>query len=153
MKSPRLIWIPTGVAASNLRYLVAHETAHRWFYGIVGDDQANEPFTDEAAADFAARYVMSLPRGSRSATARLDLRIYDYSAACYYEAIYIQGGDLLDTARQMMNSTASWAALRGYVTANRFRIARTSTVLDALDAATPIDLGATLLGPRFPRIY
>jgi hypothetical protein len=153
MESPRLIWIPTGVAASNLRYLVAHETAHQWFYGIVGSDQAKEPFTDEAAADFAARYVLSLRRASRCATARLDLRIYDYSAACYYEDIYIQGGNLLNTARARMGSTAFWAALRGYVTTNRFRIATTSTLLDALDAATPIDLGATLFGPRFPRIY
>ena len=120
MESPRLIWIPTGVAASNLRYLAAHETAHQWFYGIVGNDQATEPFTDEAAADFAARYVLSLRRASRCATARLDRRIYDYSAACYYEDIYIQGGNLLDTARQRMGSTAFWAALaRGYVAANR----------------------------------
>jgi hypothetical protein len=153
MESPGMIWIPTGVAASNLRYLAAHETAHQWFYGIVGNDQAIEPFIDEAAADFAARYVLSLRRGSRCATGRLDLRIYDYSAACYYERIYIQGGNLLDDARRRMGSTAFWAALRGYVAANRNRLVTTSTLLDALDAATPINLGATLFGPRFPRIY
>ena len=96
MESPGLIWIPTGVAASNLRYLAAHETAHQWFYGIVGNDQAKEPFADEAAADFAARYVLGLKRGSRCATATLDRTIYEYSAACYYEKIYIQGGNLLD---------------------------------------------------------
>ena len=96
MESPGLIWIPTGVAASNLRYLAAHETAHQWFYGIVGNDQAKQPFADEAAADFAARYVLGLKRGSRCATATLDRTIYQYSAACYYEKIYIQGGNLLD---------------------------------------------------------
>ncbi|OGO54848.1 MAG: hypothetical protein A2Z32_10485 [Chloroflexi bacterium RBG_16_69_14] len=153
MESPRLIWIPTGVATSNLRYLAAHETAHQWFYGLVGNDQAFEPFTDEAAADFVARYVLGLKRGSRCTTGRLDLRIYDYSSSCYYERIYIQGGNLLDTARRRMGSTAFWAALRGYVTANRYRIATTSSLLEALDAATPLDLGGTLFGPRFPRIY
>jgi hypothetical protein len=153
MESPRLIWIPTGQAAANLRYLAAHETAHQWFYGLVGNDQATEPFVDEAAADFAARSVLSLGRASRCATARLDRRIYDYSAACYYEDIYIQGGNLLDTARRRMGSTAFWAALRGYVATNRYRIVATSTLLDALDAATPLDLGATLFASRFPRIY
>ena len=153
MESPRLIWIPTGVATSNLRYLAAHETAHQWFYGLVGSDQAFEPFTDEAAADFVARYVLGLKRGSRCTTGRLDLRIYDYSSSCYYERIYIQGGNLLDTARRRMGSTAFWAALRGYVTANRYRIATTSSLLEALDAATPLDLGGTLFAPRFPRIY
>ena len=153
MESPGLIWIPTGVAASNLRYLVAHETAHQWFYGIVGNDQATEPFNDEAAADFAARYVLGLRRASRCATARLDRRIYDYSATCYYEDIYIQGGNLLDDARKRMGSTAFWTALRGYIAANRNKIVKTRVLLDALDAATPQNLAAKLFARRFPRIY
>ncbi|MEP6639222.1 MAG: hypothetical protein ABJC39_07710 [Chloroflexota bacterium] len=153
MESPGLIWIPTGVAASNLRYLAAHETAHQWFYGIVGNDQAKQPFADEAAADFAARYILGLRRASRCATATLDRTIYEYSAACYYEKIYIQGGNILDAARRQMGSTAFWSALRGYIAANRNRISTTSKLLDALDAATPIDLGKTLFAPRFPRIY
>jgi hypothetical protein len=153
MESPRLIWIPTGVAASNLRYLAAHETAHQWFYGLVGSDQAFEPFADEAAADFAARSILGMRRASRCSTGRLDLRIYEYSSTCYYERIYIQGGNLLDDARRRMGSTAFWAALRGYIATNRNGIASTSALLDALDAATPLDLGATLFAPRFPRIY
>jgi hypothetical protein len=153
MESPGLIWIPTGAPSANLRYLVAHETAHQWFYGIVGNDQSKTPFADEAAADFAARYVLGLRRSSRCAKATLDRTIYEYSAACYYEKIYIQGGNLLDDARRKMGSTAFWTALRGYVAANRGRIVTTATLLNALDAGTPIDLGATLFAPRFPRIY
>jgi hypothetical protein len=153
MESPGLIWIPTGTPAANLRYLAAHETAHQWFYGIVGNDQSKAPFADEAAADFAARSVLGLRRASRCATATLDRTIYEYSAACYYEKIYIQGGNLLDDARHRMGSTAFWAALRGYVSANRNKIASTATLLHALDAGTPLDLGGTLFAPRFPRIY
>ena len=153
MESPRLIWVPTGVASSNLRYLAAHETAHQWFYGLVGDDQATEPFTDEAVADFVARNILGLKRASRCSTGRLDLTIYDYSATCYYERIYIQGGNLLDAARVKMGSTAFWAALKGWADANRYRIATTQSLLNALDVATPIDLGATLFAPRFPRLY
>jgi hypothetical protein len=153
MESPGLIWIPTGAPAANLRYLVAHETAHQWFYGIVGNDQATAPFADEAAADFAARYVLGLRRSSRCSKATLDRTIYEYTAACYYEKIYIQGGNLLDDARRKMGSTAFWAALRGYVAANRGRIVTNATLLHALDAGTPLDLGRTLFALRFPRIY
>ena len=153
MESPGLIWIPRGTASANLRYLAAHETAHQWFYGIVGSDQAREPFTDEAAADFAARSILGIQRASRCPTARLDRSIYDYSARCYYETIYIQGGNLLDQARRMMGSDAFWAALRGYVEANRHGLATTSTLLRTLDDATPLDLAALLFGARFPRIY
>lgn len=153
MESPGLIWIPTGQARANLRYLAAHETAHQWFYGIVGNDQAKEPFADEAAADFAARYVLGLRRASRCAKATLDRTIYAYSATCYYEKIYIQGGNLLDDARKKMGSTAFWTALRGYVAANAGRISTTRTLLQALDDGTPLDLGATLFAPRFPHLY
>ncbi len=153
MESPGLIWIPTGQARANLRYLAAHETAHQWFYGIVGNDQATEPFADEAAADFAARSVLGLRRASRCAKATLDRPIYSYSATCYYEKIYIQGGNLLDDARRKMGSTAFWAALRGYVAANAGRISTTRTLLQALDDGTPLDLGTTLFAPRFPRLY
>ena len=152
MESPELIWIPTGTT-TNLRYQAAHETAHQWFYGIVGSDQAEEPFTDEAAADFVARSVMGLHRASRCPTARLDQSIYDYSARCYFETIYIQGGNLLDTARRRMGSTAFWTALRGYVSAHRGGITTTRSLLQALDDATSLDLGATLFAPRFPRLY
>ena len=141
------------MAAANLRYLAAHETAHQWFYGIVGNDQSKQPFADEAAADFVARFILGAKRASRCATATLDRTIYQYSAACYYEKIYIQGGNLLDTARRKMGSTAFWAALRGYIAANRDKISTTQTLLEALDAATPINLGTTLFAPRFPRIY
>jgi hypothetical protein len=153
MESPGLIWIPTGVSASNLRYLATHETAHQWFYGIVGSDQATEPFDDEAAADFAARSILGMRRSSHCATARLDRRIYDYSSACYYETIYIQGGNLLDDARKKMGSTAFWAALRGYVAGHQGKIVTTGTLLYALDSATPVDLAGTLFAPRFPRLY
>ena len=97
-----------------------------------------------------ARYVLGQKRGSRCATARLDRSIYDYSAACYYETIYIQGGNLLDRRPGQMGSAAFWPALRGYVAANRYRIVRTSTLLDALDAATPIDLGADAVRAALP---
>jgi len=152
MESPALVWIPYGLAPSRLPYLVGHETAHQWFYALVGNDQAKEPFTDEAAADFVTRYMLGSKRGSRCATDELDRSIYGYSRSCYYETIYIQGGNLLDTARRQMGSTAFWTALRGYLTDHRFGLASTKQLLQALDAATTKDLSTTF-APRFPRIY
>ena len=152
MESPGLTWIPSGVASGNIPYLVAHETGHQWFYGIVGNNQATEPYADEAAADFVARYVLGLRRASRCTTAELDLSIYSYSSTCYYEDIYIQGGNFLDDTRKQMGSTAFWAGIRDYLATNRFKIAGTKTLLDTLDAHTPLDL-VPRYHPRFPRLY
>jgi len=151
MESPGLTWIPSGVASANLPYLVAHETGHQWFYGIVGNNQATEPFADEAAADFVARSILSLRRASRCSTAELDLSIYAYSSACYYEDIYIQGGNFLDDTRMVMGSPAFWAGVRDYLAANRFKIAGTKRLLDTLDAHSPIDL-VPRYRLRFPRL-
>jgi hypothetical protein len=152
IESPGLVWIPRGTPSSNLAYLVHHETAHQWFYGLVGGDQANEPFTDEAMADFLARHVLGTRRASRCRTSRLDLSIYRYSSACYYEVVYIQGGNFINDLRVRMGSTRFWSGVRAYIAENRFEIAPTKTLLDTLDAHTTQDL-VPRFEPRFPRLY
>ena len=152
MEGPGVIWIPRGTNPSAIGYLVAHEIAHQWFYGIVGNDQALQPFADEAAADFVARSVLASRRASRCSTATLDHSIYYYSSACYYETIYIQGGNLLENVRRKMGNAAFWSTLRRYVADNRFGISTTQALLAALDDATPLDLGP-MFETRFPRYY
>jgi aminopeptidase N len=152
MESPGVIWIPRGTPTANLTYLVNHETAHQWFYGLVGNDQAAQPFADEAAADFLARHVLGSRRASRCASAPLDRTIYGYGRSCYYEVVYIQGGAFLDYVRRRMGNAAFWRAMRGYVAEERYGIARTQDLLGALDAATALDL-RTLYARRFPRLY
>jgi hypothetical protein len=152
MEGPGIAWIPTGTPSGNLTYLVTHEIAHQWFYGLVGNDQAREPFADEAATDFVARRVLGLRRGSRCASDDLDRSIYRYSSLCYYEVVYIQGGNVLDNARQKMGSKPFWAALRGYVADHRWGLSHTRTLLDALDAATPLNL-RPMWRHRFPSLY
>jgi hypothetical protein len=152
MESPRLIWIPATTLSGNLTYLVHHETAHQWFYGLVGNDQQRQPFADEAAADLLARTVLGTLRASRCATNVLDRTILGYSSSCYYETIYIQGGDFLNLLRTKMGTTRFWQAMAGYVQANRFGLAGTRQMLDALRAASPVDFLSNLHA-RFPSLY
>ena len=56
--------------------------------------------------------VLGTRRGSRCATARLDLSIYRYSSACYFEVVYIQGGNFIDDLRRRMGSAAFWRGMR-----------------------------------------
>lgn len=39
-------------AFTNLSSGIAHETAHQWFYGVVGNDPYNEPWMDETFAEY-----------------------------------------------------------------------------------------------------
>jgi len=152
MESPGMTWIPPDAPSVNLRYLLAHETAHQWFYGLVGNDEARMPFVDEAMADFVARDITGTRRSSRCSTSTLDRSIYQYSSACYYEVIYIQGGNLLNSVRLRMGSSTFWSTLRSYIAQHRYLMVNTPTLLKTLDDATPVDL-STMFRPRFPTYY
>ena len=152
MEGPGIVWIPPNPSVANLRYLLMHEVAHQWFYGLVGNDQAREPFADEALADAVARYLTGTRRGSRCGWATLDKSIYRYSGGCYYEQVYIQGGNLLDDARRRLGTATYFATLRGYIRDHRWRLVHTRTLLDALDAATPLHLAGGWRS-RFPTLY
>jgi Peptidase family M1 domain len=152
MESPGLVWIPSTTLDANLRYLVYHETAHQWFYGLVGNDQWKEPFADEAAADLLARTVLGTLRSSRCATDELDRNITQYSSACYYETIYIQGGGVLNSFRSKMGTTLFWNTVADYVEAYAQKLGGTKQLLDRLQEASPVDLRPTLRS-RFPTLY
>jgi len=152
MESPGLAWIPSSVAPANLSYLVHHETAHQWFYGLVGNDQQAEPFADEGPAELLTRTVLGTLRASRCDTAPLDRSIVRYSRACYYEVVYVQGANVLNDLREAMGTDRFWAALGGYLEANRFGLSGTRQLLDAIRAASQVDLLPTLRA-RFPALY
>lgn len=151
VESPGAIWIPRGAAASRLGWLVAHEVAHQWFYGLVGNDQARQPFADEAPADFLARHVTRTQRASRCDRDELDRSSYRYSAACYFEVVYVQGARTIDGIRRRAGDAAFFGALRKYLAARRHGFGSTAELLAALDAVDPTDL-TVRLRERFPRI-
>ena len=152
LESPKLVWIPRTTLSGNLKYLVYHETAHQWFYGLVGNDQQREPFADEAAADLLARTVLGTLRSSRCDTDELDKAITGYSSDCYYEVIYIQGGKKLNTYREQMGTTLFWSTIRKYLTTYAHQLAGTKKLLDMLLDASAYDLLPNLK-VRFPSLY
>ncbi len=151
MESPALTWIPAGTASSRLPFLVAHETAHQWFYGVVGNDQTEDPFLDEAMAEMLARSWLGF-RASTCATKALDLSIYQYSPSCYYEQVYVQGSNFLNDLRTDMGSTKFWNVVRAFWRDHRYQNVTTRQLLQAFRKAA----GEWVLPryrKRFPSLY
>jgi aminopeptidase N len=144
-------WISSKMSGSRLRYMVVHEVAHQWFYSAVGSNQATEPFADEAVSDFFTRDQLGMFRQPTCATSRLDRSVYDYSAACYNEVVYVQGGLYLRAYRAEVGATKFWAGLRNYVREYDGRLGGTRKLLDALDAASGYD--SSRHAARFPSLY
>jgi hypothetical protein len=152
LEGPGMIWIPTGMSGTNLRWNVYHEIAHQWFYGIVGSDHARDPFADEAVATHLGQVVSGIWRNTGCPMRRLDLSIYDYSESCYFGQVYLHGADLLRKVRREMESGEYFEGVRDYVADHHFRIGSTRVFLQTLQDHTSHDL-EPLLAPWFPSLY
>ena len=152
MEAPALTWIPAARSANEQPFLVSHETAHQWWYGIVGNDQSTNAFADEALADYFARKAHLSIRASRCPRDRLDRDIRDYSGACYFEVVYVQGARFLESLRRDFGGQAFRRAIRAYTAGNQGGIGSNARLLEAFRA----EMGDGVLKrfhARFPSLY
>jgi len=59
MEYPGLVLISESYLSNSiegLRTVIVHETAHQWFYGIIGDDEIDEGWIDEGLTSFFTAY-------------------------------------------------------------------------------------------------
>ena len=105
----------TGSAKSNLTTIGVHEIAHQWWYSLVGNDHAFEPWLDEAMATYSERifFENNYPANISwwwqfrvnyfKPTGYVDATIYDYgSFRAYTNAVYFRGALFLDDMRELM---------------------------------------------------
>jgi hypothetical protein len=53
---------------SRFERVIAHESAHQWWYGVVGNDQGRNPWIDESLASYSEYYFWYHTYGEASAT-------------------------------------------------------------------------------------
>ncbi|HEU0129411.1 MAG TPA: M1 family aminopeptidase [Mycobacteriales bacterium] len=121
---------PGLVYVGSQRYegVVPHEVAHEWFYGLVGDDQARDPWLDEAFATFAAA---SFDNGYNRYLDDLDAKgdvgrpmsYWEHHRDDYGKVVYAKGAAALIAARDTVGAAAFDRRLRCYVAANAYRVA------------------------------
>jgi hypothetical protein len=115
--------------------VVAHETAHQWFYDQVGNDQLGSPWLDEAFAEFASRYSLGIAMPSYCSNLKVDVSVYVFpnspaTSDCnmYNQTIYNKGSKFLNGIRTRMGTAAFMKAMRAIVSENRFGIVTTAIV-------------------------
>ncbi|MGL5695262.1 MAG: M1 family metallopeptidase [Peptostreptococcaceae bacterium] len=57
MEYPNVVMIDQSVYTKEkqflLEYIIAHETAHQWWYSVIGNDEISEPWLDEALTEYS----------------------------------------------------------------------------------------------------
>jgi len=147
-------------------YLIAiavHETAHQWWFGLVGNDQAMEPWLDEALctyseALFYERYYpdsLAMWRARRidfyEPSGWIGGPIYAYgSFREYRDAVYLNGALFLEGVRQRVGDEAFFAFLKDYAAQRAEQIATGEdffTILSEHSSADISDLITQYFGP------
>lgn len=144
----------SGANTDLLPSIAAHETAHQWWFGLVGSDQANEPWLDEALSTYSERLFnesYSLERGNWWYLARLssmadvncpvDITIYGFYNYCYYtESVYMRGGLFLQAIRERIGDQDFMAFLKDLATQFAHHQVTTQDFFDVLRQHTTADL-------------
>ncbi len=137
-----------GFPQGKREFLLAHEIAHQWWFGLVGNDQSREPWLDEGLANWSANLYLRRVEGVPNRIALDGSKKQDLSRSLsqmgsqsdYLDSAY-RGGEAFWTGledRIGLENTIS--VLRRYVADNRFEIASTSDVLRAVRRETDRDL-------------
>lgn len=159
---PGLILLYSGGAVGpGTRYVAAHEVAHQWWYGIVGNDIYRQPWLDEALAQYSGIIYAEDVAGPATASAdwqREVVRRYNGARAdgdlpvgwaitnypsfnVYYRTVYGKGPVFLRTLREQIGDDVFFSALRQYYQQNRYGIGTTAALERAFEAAARQPLG------------
>jgi aminopeptidase N len=153
------------------RYVAAHEVAHQWWYGVIGNDIYRQPWLDEAFAQYsgiiyaedaagpsvaAADWEREVLRRYRGALADGDLpagrAIDGYpNFNVYYRTVYGKGAVFLRTLREDLGDDAFFRALQSYYGRHRYEVGTTASVRRAFEEASGRDLAGLFrawIGPE-----
>ncbi|WP_448595503.1 M1 family aminopeptidase, partial [Thermoflexus hugenholtzii] len=120
-------------------FVVAHEVAHQWWYGMVGNDAHREPWLDEALTNWSSAFWVEKARGPEAAQATWDLLVLlpyrlrlaekdlplnlptdDYSMLDYAAIVYGKGAWMMEVLRREMGEERFFAFLRRYLEKHRW---------------------------------
>lgn len=129
-----------------LTFIAAHETAHQWWYASVANDQAIEPWLDEALCTYSEvlfyeNYYPELvnwwweyrvnfyqPEGF------INNEIYEYNGFIpYRNATYLQGAKFLQAVREDIGDTAFYELLKEYASTQQNLISSENYFLQLID--------------------
>jgi len=142
-----------GTSRAPLVALTAHEVAHQWFYGLIGNDQLTEPWLDEAPAEYSAflYYERFLPEDTDwwwsyavdqwAPTGKIDNLVYVFrDNREYFDAVYRRGAQFMRDLREIMGDPAFFGFLKEYQRRYAYQLTTSSDFFSIIQEFTTADL-------------
>lgn len=142
----------------NYQYLVAHEVAHQWWYGLVGNHAVNEPWLDESLATYATVIYLEHAEGTQAGKNLVDYWKQTYglrgtqdppvnssaldfrSWGAYRQTVYTHGALFLNELRQEMGNEKFFELLQRHQEMHRYQMATTADFLNLAEKVGGRDL-------------
>lgn len=128
---------------------LTHEIGHQWWYGIVGDDEYNSPWLDEAFTDYATDLAQgitgtncwnSVSWASGAEKITNSMAYWDAHSSRYSTVVYGYGKCALHDLRRLIGDSTMTKLLKDYATAHWYGVSTTAEFKAAAQAATGTDL-------------
>lgn len=155
--SNKIIDFYDNTPLNNLTILIPHELSHQWFYSLVGNDQALEPWLDESIATYSESlfYGHYYPDHLQW---WWDNRVYAHEHSGYvnnsiyqagnYEdyrsAVYLNGAIFMQDLRQTVGDETFFAGLKNYIKTYSNQITHREQFFQSFDGFTEQDFQALL---------
>ena len=157
--------------AQFFEFATVHEVSHQWWYGMVGDDQVNQPWVDESLAQYSSliyfedsygavarqtilRDAFQGPYNRAKSAGRdmpVNLPVAAYDESNYSAIVYDKGPLFYDALRAKMGDALFFKFLRTYFDRYRYKIATGDDILrtaeDVLGASLQSEWKQWILSP------
>ena len=165
MEYSTLALIASGLHDSEKAAVIAHETAHQWWYFKVGSDQVNESWQDEGLSEYStalffeeypsyeSSYAERVALSERSyrayfsvysqlggANTKMSRPLSDYTGEYEYRCIaYDKGVIMFDRVRETMGDKKFFSALKDYAQTYDKKQATRSDLISCFEEQTNIE--------------
>jgi hypothetical protein len=142
-----------GTLLNNLVMIGIHEAAHQWWFGLVGNDQALEPWLDEALSTYSERIFYEQVNPSLvglwwnyrvdafNPAGMIDITIYQGGAfRPYTNAVYLRSARFLENLRIRMGEEAFLAFLKDYAAQMSYKRSTADDFFTILSSHLSVDI-------------
>ena len=163
-----------GQEGGFFEFATAHEVAHQWWYSMVGSDQVDEPWLDEALTNYSTLIYVEDIHGQREAQSILA-RYFEgpyrqvvekgrdavvaqpvaaFSEEDYSPIVYGKGPLFFHALRQEVGDETYFAIMREYLRQHKYKIATPESFMRVAESVSGRDLDAIykqwILGTKRP---
>lgn len=167
MEYPCLALVSDALDGDRLAEAIVHETAHQWWYGVVGNNEVEYPWLDEGLTEYSTslfyreneRYGVPFDKRiadalssyvlyydafkNAGADTSMNRRVSEYANSFEYSFMaYVKGELMLEAVRSAVGDDKFFAGLRGYYATYKYENATPDDLIGCMERSSGTPLKA-----------